>query len=101
MDFVNSSSLTLVLNLCKFNIELSWYIPSFLCLTRQREKGEKSYVPAPLVRENINSTTGQELESLHYTRATEKVTAAKNVGKILFRRGGRGKESTFLVGMHK
>ena len=69
-------------------------MPSFLCLTRQREN---------VVRENINPTTGQELELIRYTRAAEKVTAAKNVGKIILRgrREGGGQESTLIVAMHK
>ena len=75
-------------------------MPSFLCLTRRRENVEK---PAFLVQENINPTTGQELELIRYTRATEEVTAAKNVGKILLRgRGeGGGQGSTLIVAMHK
>ena len=59
-------------------------MPLFLCLTRRREKVEKFHVPSPFVRENINLATGQELESIRYIRATEKVPTAKNVGKILF-----------------
>ena len=76
-------------------------MPSFLCLARRRANVEK---PAPLVRENINPTTGQELELIRYTKATENVTAAENVGKILFRgrERGEGKDPPSLyVGMHK
>ena len=65
-------------------------MPLFLCLTRRREKVENFHVPSPFVRENINTATGQELEYIGYIRATEKVPAAKNVGKILFREREEG-----------
>ena len=53
------------------------------------EKVEKFHVPSPFVRD-ITPTTGQEIETIRYIRATEKVTVAKNAGKILFREREKG-----------
>ena len=88
--YVNSSSLTLVSNLFIIQYKIN-YLVAFVSLLHQAKGGSRKILcTSPLVRENIDSTTGQELESIHYTKATEKVTAAKNVGKILFREKGEG-----------
>ena len=58
---------------------------AFISLPHQA-KGESRKIPCaiPFVQENINPATDQELESICYIRATEKVPEVKNVGKILF-----------------